>query len=197
LEEGYIKFNCKLIKDKPPEKSDIIEINKWRKKLYILSFIGMYENGVGYGNISIRYKSNFLITGSATGGFDELNEKHYVIVTDYNLQKNSLICRGLINASSESLSHAVVYECSPKTNAVIHIHNLKLWNKLMDKVPTTNKNVAYGTPEMAEEIKRLFNQTDVEQNKVICMGGHEEGLIFFGENLQEAGEIIIKKLRNL
>ncbi|MBN2892716.1 MAG: class II aldolase/adducin family protein [Bacteroidales bacterium] len=192
MDEGYIKFNINWIKDKPVDKQEIEEINKWRKKLYILGFIGMYDNGIGFGNISIRYKNNFLITGSATGGLPELDENHYVVVTDYDLSKNSLTCKGPIKASSESLSHAVVYEYSSDTQVVVHVHNLLLWQKLLDKVPTTNKNVTYGTPEMADEIIRLFKETDVEQQKIICMAGHEEGIIIFGKNLDEAAENLLK-----
>jgi ribulose-5-phosphate 4-epimerase/fuculose-1-phosphate aldolase len=191
MDEGYIKFNCNWVKDKPVDKNEISEINKWRKKLYDLGLIGMYDNGIGFGNISIRYKDTFLITGSATGGIASLNENHYVVVTDYNLSENSLTCKGSIKASSESLSHAVIYESSAETKAVIHVHNLELWQKLLNKVPTTNKNVTYGTPEMASEIKKIFTETDVEQQKVICMAGHEEGVITFGKTLDEAGENLL------
>ena len=99
--------------------------------------IGMYPDGIGFGNISIRCNENtFLISGTATGGIIDLDNSHYALVTDYNLTTNSLTCKGSINASSESLTHALIYESSPSTNAVIHIHNLALWKKLMHEVPT-------------------------------------------------------------
>ncbi|MCK5344151.1 MAG: class II aldolase/adducin family protein [Candidatus Heimdallarchaeota archaeon] len=195
MDEGYIKFNCKWIKDKPVPINKLSQINKWQKKLYGLGLIGAYDNGICFGNISIKSDNNkFIITGSATGNTPGLNEKHYVIVEDYDLMKNHLTCKGPIKASSESLSHAVIYECSPETNAVIHIHNIEMWEKLIDKIPTTDKDITYGTPEMANEIKQLFRESNVCDEKIFVMGGHKEGIISFGKNLDEAGSIMLSKL---
>lgn len=195
MDEGYIKFNCRWIKTAPLSKHKIAGINAWRDNLYKHGLIGAYSNGVGFGNISIRFNSNsFLITGSATGNLKKLNENHYVLVNEYDLLQNNLTCTGPIKASSESLSHAVIYECSPDTNAVVHIHNIEMWNKLIHKFPTTKANVLYGTPDMANEIKRLFKETDVGIKKNIIMGGHKEGVITFGRSLDEAGRILLNML---
>ena len=107
--------------------------------------------------------------------------------------QNSLTCTGPIKASSESLSHAVVYECSPETNAVIHIHNLDMWEKYIYKFPSTKAHALYGTPEIANEIKRLFSDTNLRVKKFIVMGGHREGIISFGKTLDEAGRILLDK----
>jgi ribulose-5-phosphate 4-epimerase/fuculose-1-phosphate aldolase len=193
MDEGYIKFNCNWIKAEPISPDKLIEINKWRDTLYNLGLIGAYDNGIGFGNISIRLNNHtFLITGSATGGLTQLNENHYVVVNEYNLKRNSLTCIGPIKASSESLSHAVIYECSQDTKAVIHIHNIGLWEKLIHNVPTTREDIEYGTPDMANEIIRLFEETSVKDKKMIVMGGHREGIITFGKTLDEAGEILLK-----
>ena len=71
----YIKFNCNLIKG-TVEKEKIEELNYWRNKLFEMGLIGVYENGVGFGNISERTQGNkFIITGSTTGGKEKLDEK--------------------------------------------------------------------------------------------------------------------------
>lgn len=198
MDEGYIKFNCKWIKDRQISIDKLSEINKLRDRLYRLGLIGAYDNGIGFGNISIRSgKNDFIITGSATGNFHELNENHYVLVTEYDLMKNSLICKGPIKASSESLSHAAIYECSSDINAVIHIHNIAMWEKLIDKVPTTNRDVLFGTPEMANEIKRLFVESNVKDKKILVMGGHKEGIICFGKTLKEAEDILLGKFKRI
>ena len=195
MDEGYIKFNCKWIKDKPILTANkLFEINKWRDKLYSIGLIGAYDNGIGFGNISIRFEKNsFIITGSATGKYPALNENHYVLVNNYNFDKNNLTCKGPIKASSESLSHAMIYECSSDTNAIIHVHNIDMWKNLIDKLPTTNKEISYGTPAMAKEIKRLFLESKVNDEKIIVMGGHKEGIISFGKTLDEAGNILLNK----
>lgn len=194
MDEGYIKFNCKWIKADAVSKDKISEINHWRNKLYTLGLIGAYDNGIGFGNLSRCLDENsFLITGSATGGLDKLNESHFALVTDYNIEKNELTCEGPIKASSESLSHAIIYECSPETNAVIHVHNGTMWKKFIHHVPTTKSDVAYGTPEMAKEITRLFKETNVKEEKFLVMGGHQEGIIAFGNTIDEAGAILLEK----
>ena len=195
MDEGYIKFNCKRIPSDDIPLDKVADLNVLRKIMHEKGLIGMYPDGIGFGNISIRCNENtFLISGTATGGITDLDNSHYALVTDYDLKANSLICKGLINASSESLTHALIYESSPLTNAVIHIHNLDLWKKLMHKVPTSNEQVPYGTTEMAQEIKRLFEETSLSSEKIMVMGGHKEGIISFGKNLEEAANVLLNKL---
>ena len=195
MDEGYIKFNCERIPSDDIPLDKVAALNMYREIMYNKGLIGMYPDGIGFGNISIRCDENtFLISGTATGGIPVLDKSHYSLVTNYNLQTNRLICKGPINASSESLTHALIYESSPSTNAIIHIHNLALWNQLMHKVPTSDNLVPYGTPEMAKEIKRLFEETSLSNEKIMVMGGHEEGIISFGKNLEEAANVLLEKL---
>lgn len=194
MDEGYIKFNCEWI-DKEIN-FDISKLNEVRQKLFNLGLIGAYDNGVGYGNISIKTNEGFIISGSATGNISKLNEEYYSKVIEYNFDKNFLKCVGPIKASSESMSHAAIYESDSEINAVIHVHNLDLWNNLLDKVPTTSIDAKYGTPEMAYEIKRLFNETDVKQKKIFVMAGHKEGIFCFGKDLDETLQIILNYFKS-
>jgi hypothetical protein len=68
----------------------------------------------------------------------------------------------------------------------VHIHSRKLWEKYLDVLPTTNKGVQYGTPEMAIEIMRVIKIEETQIKKVIVMGGHFEGIISFGKTVEEA-----------
>ena len=195
MDEGYIKFNCNWIASNDIPSDKVAVLNVWRDIMYHKGLIGMYPDGIGFGNISMRCdEKTFLISGTATGGLETLSESHYSLVTGYNLSTNSVTCAGPVKASSESLTHAAIYECSATANAVIHIHNLDLWNRLLHHVPTSTENVSYGTPEMANEIKRLFDETTVSKEKIIVMGGHQEGIISFGKDLEEAGNILLDKL---
>ncbi|MBU2100695.1 class II aldolase/adducin family protein, partial [Candidatus Micrarchaeota archaeon] len=171
----------------------IEELNYWRKKMFDLGLIGAYENGIGFGNISERTKGNkFIVSGSATGNIEKLTEEHYSEVTEYYLNTNSLSCVGPIKASSESLTHAAIYSNAKEVNAVIHVHNLKLWENLYDKAPGTREGIEYGTVEMAKEMKRLLGEKETKEKKIIVMKGHKEGIISFGKNLEEAGKIMLK-----
>ena len=186
-DEGYIKFNCTWIEEALSEKSSINELNNWRQKLYNSQLIGAYPDGIGYGNISCRLADgNFLITGTATGGIEKLTNGHFSRVSDFNIADNAITCHGPVKASSESLTHAIIYKCLPQTNAVVHIHNKTLWYELLNKVPTTSHEVAYGTPAMAKEIERLLTTTNLQEDKILVMAGHEDGIITFGDNLAEA-----------
>ena len=186
-DEGYIKFNCTWIKEELPERYKIDELNSWRQKLYDQQLVGTYPDGIGYGNISCRLAdSSFLVTGTATGSIKQLTNEHFTRVINFNIGDNSITCQGPIKASSESLTHAIIYMSLPEVNAVVHIHNNNLWQKLLNNVPTTSLQVAYGTPEMANEINRLLTTTNLKEDKILVMAGHEDGLIAFGKDLAEA-----------
>ncbi|MBE9129219.1 MULTISPECIES: class II aldolase/adducin family protein [unclassified Coleofasciculus] len=193
IDEGYVKYQCDWIKSDPINSNEIEELNCWRNKFYHLGLIGIYESGIGFGNISIRaaQPGQFIISGTQTGHLFSLNEQHCTRVIDFDLDQNCLTCQGAIQASSESLTHAVIYEANPLVNAVIHVHHLELWQKLMYQVPTTAKNCRYGTPEMAKEMLRLFNADRLIEKKILVMAGHEEGIISFGKSLEEAGSILL------
>jgi L-ribulose-5-phosphate 4-epimerase len=195
MDEGYVKFNCNWIPLNNIPTDKVAELNVWREMMYSRGLIGMYPDGIGFGNISMRCDGNtFLISGTATGGISRLNESHYSLVTEYDLAANNITCIGPIKASSESLTHALIYQCSSATNAVIHVHSLDLWKTLRNHVPTTSEDISYGTPEMANEMKRLFEETALNKEKIIVMAGHREGIISFGKDLQEAASILINKL---
>jgi L-ribulose-5-phosphate 4-epimerase len=90
------------------------------------------------------------------------------------------------------LTHAAIYESDSSTSAVIHCHDSDLWATLLDRAPTTSKCVAYGTPEMAYEIMRLFKESDVWSKKILVTAGHEGGIVTFGEDLQDAFDVLMR-----
>lgn len=194
IDEGYIKFNIEWLN----EPLSIIvpeQLMQWRDKMHELKQIGHYAAiNVGYGNISIKTPQGILISGTQTGDIYPIKQEDFTLVTDYDIALNKVVCKGPIKASSESMTHAAVYEADATIEAIIHIHNLELWKKLMEKVPTTKKDVPYGTPEMAQEVFRLFKETNVKSEKIIVMAGHDEGIIAFGKDLDEAGNVLLNFL---
>ena len=187
---SYIKFTCEQV-EVPVEIgtfAGFAELNEYRRKLLELGMIGVDANGIGFGNLSIRNgaTSQFYITGSGTGGISELMPSHYARVVAYDFARNWLQCEGSTVASSESLTHAAVYESDPTVFSVIHCHDTKLWAALLHKVPTTPKGVEYGTPEMAYAVRDLFKVTGVKRRKIFAMARHEGGVVAFGRNVGEA-----------
>ncbi|EAW36366.1 class II aldolase/adducin family protein [Lyngbya sp. PCC 8106] len=194
MDEGVIKYHCHWLKDKSVQPEIIQELMQWRDHLYSLGLIGVYDNGIGFGNISIRLQDSleFVVSGTQTGHLPHLTAEHYTRVTEFNLTENSLTCRGPIKASSESLTHAAIYSFESKIKAIIHIHHAEFWHKLLFQVPTTRSEVPYGTPQMVAEMFRLFEQEDLSHLKILAMAGHEDGVLTFGESLKEAGEVLFQ-----
>ncbi|MEL6717307.1 MAG: class II aldolase/adducin family protein, partial [Bacteroidota bacterium] len=133
IDEGYIKFKADWTKKDCILNEDIAQLNHWRQEMYRLGLIGAYDNGIGYGNISQRIgdSQQFFISGSKTGNFALLDAAHYAIVQSVTIDENRLTCEGMSIASSESMSHAVIYEECACVKGVIHIHHLELWKKLL------------------------------------------------------------------
>ena len=199
-EEGYIKFNCELVKTGPviPEAL-FTTLNAWRDQLYSHRLLGMNEQGIGFGNLSARKgnTSQFYISGSATGKYRHAESRHFAMVTNYNFSRNSLTCKGPVRASSESLSHAAIYEADATLHGVIHVHHREMWEYGMTRFPVTDPSSSFGTPEIAQDISRLLQNDQVREGGILIMGGHPEGVLFFGHSPDEAGHRVLEHLRKV
>jgi len=189
----YIKFTRECAGAEIVSFDRLAELNACRRKLLRLRLIGVDANGIGFGNLSIRDGRNFYVTGSATGGIPELSLANCARVVKYDFKKNWLRYEGAANPSSESLTHAAVYESDAKAGAVIHCHDSKLWAALLNQVPSSSQAVEYGTAEMAREVTRLFEVTDVQSRKIFVMAGHEGGIVAFGKDLEEALAVLMRE----
>lgn len=195
----YVKFTYQRARLDIATFGGLAELNACRRKLLERGLIGVDANQIGFGNLSIRdgVSRNFYITGSATGGLPELMPTDCVRVVAYDFARNWLRYEGAAIPSSESLTHAAIYKSDPSTSAVIHCHDAVLWRALLDRVPTTSKAVAYGTPEMAYEIMRLFEGTDIRSRKILVMAGHEGGIVTLGQNFEEACDVVMRETKGI
>lgn len=196
IDEGYVKYESHWRKTAALDNPLIATLNEWRRPLYAAGLIGHYaDEDIGYGNISARIAADrrFIISGTQTGHLPELSGEHYALVTGYDIDLNRVFSTGATQASSESLTHAAIYELDPDIGAVVHVHSAKLWSRLINTVATTDARTAYGTPDMAREFRRLFLETDFSASRIAVMAGHESGLISIGENMQEASENILSR----
>lgn len=194
IDEGYTKFKLSWTRAAALDLVEIETLIRWRRRLYAAGLVGYYEQiGVGYGNISLRtaVEKQFIISGTQTGHLAELGSEHFSLVTDHDLDSNRIACRGPIQASSESMTHASIYALDASIHAVVHAHSTELWLRSKDVLPTTVADVAYGTPEMAREFERLYRHTDFAIKGLAIMAGHEDGLIAIGRNMQEATERLL------
>jgi ribulose-5-phosphate 4-epimerase/fuculose-1-phosphate aldolase len=192
-DEGYIKFQPIWQQQPAFPAAELSNLLHWRQACYQRQWIGAYPDGIGFGNISERCFANpehFYITGSATGGLIELNPEQVAKVTATDAAHNKLWCEGPILASSESMSHAAIYQELPWVQAVIHIHELTFWERLLHQVPTTDADAPYGSPEMVSSIIDLLRTTDLPQQQIFVMEGHVEGIFAFGEDLAAAFRVL-------
>jgi ribulose-5-phosphate 4-epimerase/fuculose-1-phosphate aldolase len=200
-QEGVIKYQLKHTKKPVSAKLSLSEINAWRTIIFRLGLIGQdperYGN-LGFGNISQRLNpqsSQFVISGSQTGHIEHLNPEHYCLVVKAEPRKNLIQSCGLYNPSSESLTHASIYTQDSTIQAVIHVHSPEIWNNTeLLNLPHISADIPYGTIEMATAVEQLFQSGSLQQTSLFTLLGHEDGVVSFGRNMQEAAWELIKYL---
>jgi L-ribulose-5-phosphate 4-epimerase len=160
----YVKFTYDRAGAEIARFDQLAELNAIRRELLELRLIGLDSNGIGFGNLSVR---------------DGASRNFYIT--------------GSATGGLPELTHAAIYESDSTISAVIHCHDSDLWATLLDRAPTTSKSVAYGTPEMAYEIMRLFKASEVRSRKILVMAGHEGGIVTFGKNLEDAFRVLMRE----
>lgn len=191
INEGYIKYRSQREEGMIPDHPDFSALNRCRTELFDLRLIGLYPNGIGYGNVSLRLSaSQFVVSGSATGGIRELSKEHYAHVVSFDLDQNCVKSVGRIDASSETMSHGAVYRALPGVNAVIHIHSRVLFDLMRSEhYPETGPAFLFGTPELARAIEKLVVSCG-SNHGIFVTAGHDEGIIAYGETIEKALSLV-------
>jgi ribulose-5-phosphate 4-epimerase/fuculose-1-phosphate aldolase len=200
-QEGVIKYQLEHTQKPINEKFSFCEINAWRTIIFRLDLIGQdperYEN-LGFGNISQRLDAKsrqFIITGSQTGHIEHLSPEHYCLVVKADPHKNRIESCGHYKPSSESLTHASIYAQDISIQAVIHAHSPEIWgNTVALGLPHISADIPYGTVEMVLAVEQLLQSGNLQQISLFTMLGHEDGVVSFGRNMQEAAWVLIKYL---
>lgn len=203
--EGVIQYQLVFTRQPLDTCFSLEELETCRSRLYALQLVGqspaLYE-GLGYGNISQRVdvpglSDTFLVTGSQTGHLPVLGREHYALVTSCSPVHNRLHASGEIQPSSESMTHAVIYQTLPKVKAVIHVHSAYLWQNAQKKGwLVTSADITYGTPEMAEAVQHLLLTNPHMNQGMLVMLGHEDGVVAWGETLTEAETLFTQALQD-
>ncbi len=179
-ETGSVKFHYESDGRELAPFPGFAELNAAREEARELGLLGGDENGIGFGNVSVRSDAGFHITGSGTGMLASLGRRDYAKVVAWDFERNWLRCEGEAIASAESLTHAAIYAADASVRAVVHGHDHSLWRRLLEQGPFTAADVPYGTPEMALEVERLLRETDVRRSGLFAMAGHQDGIVAFG-----------------
>lgn len=203
--EGVIKYQLDFESAPALDERKISMLNNWRTLLHQMDLIGQDDGrygGLGYGNISERFSTfdgkptqEFVISGTQTGHVHHLDESGYVLVLECDPAKNYMMAKGPIKPSSEAMTHATLYQLSETVGAVIHVHSPVIWRCADQlRIAVTGANVPYGTPEMSLAIQALYQSGAFSKQKVFAMLGHEDGVVSFGHDIENAGQELIKIL---
>ena len=190
--DGYVKYTALHTPAPAVEALHWAELNKARTQLHRLGVVGVNSQGIGFGNVSIRFKGEeFLVSGTATGASPELTPAEYCLVESFDLVQNSIVSIGPVQASSEAMTHGAVYHSCPGANCVMHIHSEAVFNGMIrNGCPATAKDAAYGTPEIALSLAQCVQELGTDEGAVY-LAGHEDGVIVWGPTVERALKIIL------
>lgn len=195
--DGVIKFHVEHEHKALPEFKGYTELEALRSRLFALGLIGETADSIGYGNVSIRAGQHaFFITATQTGKHAKLSQDQYTYVHNYDFEKFTVYSRGSEKPSSEALSHAMIYEVHPDIQAVIHVHSPALWQYMID-VGALATAAEYGTTAMVHEIASLYQSRNPFEHNAFVMKGHEDGIITFGHNIQQAEAALYHLIQSL
>jgi ribulose-5-phosphate 4-epimerase/fuculose-1-phosphate aldolase len=185
-DDGIIKYHAIHKNSSPPDHINLDQLDEVRTKLFDLGLVGVYSDGIGYGNVSIRNDTGCIISGTSTGAVRVLGASGYCYVRSFDLNKNTVKTEGPILASSESMTHCAIYQAHSSVQCVLHIHNRELWQKLLAQgCDATLAEIAYGTPQMAVSMATLVIANN-EISNLLVMAGHEEGIVAYGDTINSA-----------
>lgn len=181
----------------------LCELIAWRELLALTGLVGQDParyGGSGYGNVSARVgrpsegrgRRAFLTTGTQTSGKRCVGSADFAIVERYDYHLNRVWSRGPVAPSSESLTHAALYDVGPQIRCVLHAHSPVLWRRARElRLPITDPGAPYGTPEMALEVQRVYQTRGLAELRILAMGGHEDGIVVLGRSPEEAGRVLM------
>lgn len=172
----------------------------WRTILKRLDLLGQDParyDGFGFGNLSVRdphRPEQFIITASQQSGADTLEDDGLVRIVRSDLDRFWVDAIGRQPPSSETLTHAMVYQADARMNWVFHVHCSPIWRQAAAlRLPVTPAQVGYGTPAMAHAVAALLDDHPGGPLTFATLG-HEDGVFACGASADEAGGLLVTLL---
>jgi hypothetical protein len=196
MDDGYIKYSSARRDGQVPQSASLDALNQARTSLFDLGLIGVYPDGIGYGNLSIRATGNqFVITASATGGARTLHHGQYCLVETFSVERNFVQSIGQMPASSEAMTHGALYLANPEVQCVIHVHSRQLFDYWQaNELLATAADIPYGTPAMAQAVSQLATGQPLLP-LLFAMGGHDEGIVVCGADVATTHALLLTELQ--
>lgn len=172
----------------------------WRAVLRRLELLGQTPGryqGFGYGNLSARdgaRPDQFVITASQTSGAPGFGERQLVRIVRASVERFWVDAVGHQPPSSESLTHAMIYQADPAIAWVMHVHSPDIWSRASPLgLPATPEDAGYGTPAMARAVAELLRANPVRPLVFVTLG-HEDGVFACGASAAAAGTALTETL---
>ncbi len=198
VSEGVIKFNLDHEPGAVLANKLCYELRAWFLVCHRLDLLGQHPDryeGYAFGNLSRRWQDGFVITCTQTSGKSALAAEDFAWVKSFDLAANRLRAAGPCKASSEAMTHGMIYAALPWVEAVFHAHTPVIWQQAQRMgIPVTDPAVEYGTPEMAWAVESLLAEQKNTTAGIFSMGGHEDGVISYGATVEAAGLLMIETL---
>lgn len=187
--EGVIKYHLDFTPGPAPAAAGAVAtLCRWHRQLRDLGLIGREPDrydGLAYGNVSARCTGGFLVSATQTADHPMPSAEHFVRVTGWDCARNRLSAEGVNAPSSESLTHAALYDADTTIDWIFHVHCPEIWAHRRDlALPTTPEAVPYGTPAMATALQSLHT---ARLSGIYAMGGHRDGLVSLAASADTAG----------
>jgi len=188
-----IKFEL-ILKNKIIEDNfSLLELKKWCVFFSENNLAPPYPGGSS-GNLSYRLNSvnnSFIITASRTSIAKNMKNSDFVEIEKCNLEQNQVFALGEREPSSETLLHHLIYKNKPEINAIFHGHSDEiLSNTLKLNIPSTEKELPYGTVSVANSILEILDKSNF-----LILKNH--GFIALGQTMEDAGNILIESLTKI
>lgn len=203
IDEGVIKFSYRKFSDEKREGfQGLSDFKRLHHELHKMGMLGFYEDHqVSYGNLSHKDESTgkIFVSSTDTGRLKELENENICQLVEVEVENNLVRYLGDNPPSSESMTHYFCYQTYDSFSWIAHIHHKPIWNYYLENnLPAISENVAYGTPEMAKEMKSLLGnhiETDPDLSSFsLAMAGHEDGVIYCTKKADECLNLIVRDL---
>ncbi len=200
--EGVIQFEYSLepAPDTHVEAGLSNTLLAWRSILRRIGLLGQRADrygGLGYGNLSVRDPERpreFVVTASQTSGFTALETDGLCRIRDFDLGRFRVSAIGARPPSSESLSHAMIYDADPEVGWVFHVHSPEIRRRAAAlELPVTAADVAYGSPAMASAVTDVL-AANGERPLAFVTLGHEDGVFACGATAESTGALLVTLL---
>lgn len=198
--EGVIKYRLEFTPGAPLGAAITASLRVWHRRLRSVGLIGRDASrygGLAYGNLSHRLPdAGFIVSASQTADVADPTPAQFTQVHAWDCRDNRLRATGPAPPSSESLTHAALYDADPDIAWIYHVHSPLLWRQRHAlRLPTSDPAIAYGTPAMAQALAAL--RRTHPDHALYAMGGHADGLISVGRDADATGMALLGMLERV